>query len=132
MCPVCGEPLVTYELDSIEIDHCVTCLGTWLDAGELEMIAERAGVASGAMTIALNKRREGRPTKRRCPRCRRRLREIDICGTQTVSIDTCPRRHGLWFDRGEMQAVIRSFAEGEAGEVARFFADLYRSENEAP
>lgn len=130
MCPVCGEPLVAYELDNIEVDHCVACLGTWLDAGELEMIAEQAGVTSGAMSMALQARRRGRATRRRCPRCPRRLREIDLGETPSVSIDTCPWGHGLWFDRGEMQEVIRSFAGGEEGEVARFFAELYRSENE--
>ena len=132
MCPVCSEPMVAYELEGVEIDHCVSCLGTWLDAGELEMIAELAGVATGAMSEALTARRRGRRTRRRCPRCPRRLREIELGETQPVNIDTCPWGHGLWFDRGEMRQTIRSFAGGEAGEVARFFADLYRSENEAP
>ena len=124
--------MVAYELEGVEIDHCVSCLGTWLDAGELEMLAELAGVSAGAMSEALTARRRGPRTRRRCPRCPRRLREIDIGETQAVSIDTCPWGHGLWFDRGEMQAVMRSVAGGEEGEVARFFAELYRSENEAP
>ena len=47
MCPLCNEPLVAFELDGIEIDRCVDCGGVWLDAGELELIAGRAGT-SGA------------------------------------------------------------------------------------
>ena len=130
MCPVCGEPMVAFELEGVEIDHCLSCLGTWLDAGELEMISELAGVPPGEMGRALVERRGGRRTRRHCPRCPRRLREIDIGDPQPVSIDRCPWGHGLWFDRGEMLEVIRSFAGGEDGEVARFFGNLYQSENE--
>ncbi|MCH2376546.1 MAG: zf-TFIIB domain-containing protein, partial [Planctomycetes bacterium] len=43
MCPGCKEPLVAFELEGIEIDHCVECKGTWLDAGELQMFLELAG-----------------------------------------------------------------------------------------
>ncbi|MFQ5719523.1 MAG: zf-TFIIB domain-containing protein [Acidobacteriota bacterium] len=130
MCPECGEPMVGYELEGVEIDQCLTCRGTWLDAGELEQISERAGVESADLSRALAGRQRGRRTRRRCPRCPRHLREIDIGQTETVSVDRCPWAHGLWFDRGEVQAAVRSFAGGQAGEVAHFFADLFASENE--
>ena len=61
-----------------------------------------------------------------CPRCRRRMQVMHIGAEPPVELDRCRREHGLWFDRGEMQKVIASVAEGEAGAVARFFADLYR------
>lgn len=131
MCPVCGEAMVAYELEGVEIDHCLSCLGTWLDAGELESITESAGVPSGTLARSLARHRGGRRTARRCPRCPRRLREFTLGEARPVLIDRCPWGHGLWFDQGEMREVIRSFAGGEEGEVARFFADLYRSENEA-
>ncbi len=28
------------ELDQIEIDHCLSCGGIWLDAGEIELLLE--------------------------------------------------------------------------------------------
>ena len=54
MCPECGQPLVAFELRGVEIDHCVDCGGTWLDAGELETITESAGVPSGELSRALS------------------------------------------------------------------------------
>jgi Zn-finger nucleic acid-binding protein len=68
--------------------------------------------------------------KRRCPRCSRRLRTIGIGKETKIELDRCPRCGGLWFDRGELSAVIASFSEGQEGAVARFFSEVFRSERE--
>jgi len=132
MCPHCGEPLVGFELEGIEIDRCVACGGTWLDTGELESIAELAGVAAGPFRRALDAARGGSRGQGRCPRCRRRLR-VALVGdaSREIELDRCPAGHGLWLDRGEMAGVIRLFHEGEEGAVARFFREMYRSEIES-
>jgi len=44
---------------------------------------------------------DDRSRKRRCPECRKRLRETTIAGVQ---IDSCST-HGTWFDRGEVEAI---------------------------
>lgn len=128
MCPVCREPLIAFELEGVEIDHCVACNGTWLDAGELEQIAELADVPPGPLSEALQSPGAGPRSKRRCPRCRRRLTTVAIGSDPAIEIDRCPREHGLWFDAGELAALIRSFAEGDVGAVAAFLADLLRHE----
>jgi Zn-finger nucleic acid-binding protein len=127
-CPDCIEPLIVYELEGVEIDRCLSCGGTWLDAGELAMITEIAGVEPGSLTRALENAREGERARRRCPRCGKKLRIIHTGENASIELDRCPRGHGLWLDPGEMEAVIRSYAEGEEGSVARFFSDLYREE----
>ena len=53
MCPVCKEPMLVLELDTVEIDHCARCGGTWLDAGELERIA--GDTASGSTAERWNR-----------------------------------------------------------------------------
>ena len=131
MCPACREPMVVLDLEGVEIDHCLSCGGTWLDAGELDQIAELAGAASVELAGFAAGSREGRRTRRRCPRCRARLREIPLPGEPPVLMDRCPRGHGLWLDRGEMAAAIRAHAGEKEAVVARFFAELYRSELEA-
>ena len=48
-CPVDGTKLVPMERQGIEIDHCPSCRGVWLDRGELDKIIERsAGPAAPA------------------------------------------------------------------------------------
>ena len=41
-CPVDGATLVPLERQGIEIDHCPSCRGVWLDRGELDKIVERS------------------------------------------------------------------------------------------
>ena len=134
MCPECHQTLVVFELEGVEVDHCIHCLGTWLDAGELEKLLELAGVERGALSRALQKARDGEQTARRCPRCRKKLELVTLGGStgewgradEAVELDRCPLGHGFWLDRGEVKAVIKS--GGEEGVVSRFLSDLLKSE----
>lgn len=47
-CPVDGATLVPMERQGIEIDHCPTCRGVWLDRGELDKILERSAAPVSA------------------------------------------------------------------------------------
>lgn len=49
-CPVDGTKLVPIERSGIEIDHCPSCRGVWLDRGELDKIIERSAVAAAPVT----------------------------------------------------------------------------------
>ena len=72
--------MVAFELEGIEIDRCVECEGVWLDAGELELIAEAAGASRGGLFEALKTAPGRRHGGRRCPRCSRKLRVISVKG----------------------------------------------------
>ena len=97
--------------------------GRWLDAGELTWIAELAGAQPGKISECRRACRPGPRMDRRCPRCNRRLRAITVAVEDPIELDRCPKGHGLWFDAGEMQAVISAFHSGEDGEVARLLAE---------
>ncbi|MDB5679442.1 zf-TFIIB domain-containing protein [Sphingomonas bacterium] len=57
-CPVDGATLVPMERQGIEIDHCPTCRGIWLDRGELDKIIERsAAPAPPSREMAYEERR---------------------------------------------------------------------------
>jgi hypothetical protein len=45
-CPKCGQKLSTEKCGSVEIDVCPSCMGVWLDAGELGTIVESADQGS--------------------------------------------------------------------------------------
>jgi Zn-finger nucleic acid-binding protein len=124
MCPACREPLVTFELDGVEIDRCLRCAGTWLDAGEFERLAG-AKAGNSKIAEALYKTRGERHGERTCLRCRKRLEVIRVHG---IELDRCPRGHGLWFDKSELETLIGSFRDGHEGSVARFLGDLTAAE----
>lgn len=127
MCPVCNQPMFAFELDGVEIDHCPQCEGTWLDAGELEQLSRMAGMDDGPVTIALERVVDGPRSKRRCPRCTNRLREIELGGDERITLDRCRRGHGLWFDRGELMLLVREHLNDsdDEGTVARYFGRLF-------
>jgi len=39
-CPKCGMDLIEIDYKKIKIDKCSSCSGVWLDAGEMEQIAQ--------------------------------------------------------------------------------------------
>ena len=43
-CPLCRTPLTVGRIDEVEVDHCETCQGTYLDAGELGRLRQGEGV----------------------------------------------------------------------------------------
>jgi len=119
--------MFTLEFEQVEIDYCPGCRGVWLDSGELALVGRRAGALRMGILDEIETR-SGRQTKaepsRRCPVCGKRLIEVRAQGEPGIVVDRCPRGHGLWFDRGELEAVVAR-AEAEEGNVlARFFADL--------
>ena len=114
VCPQCDCALVVLSWRGLEVDVCPVCHGIWLDSGELEELISRAGAQVDDPLLALQGR-EGhlsRSSRRLiCPRCDQRLREVSAYGsgdTTQVRVDKCSRGHGLWFEEGELRALLRS------------------------
>ena len=111
-CPACKETLVILELHSIEIDYCTQCFGIWLDAGELELMiddeTERAKLVQSLAII-----RNVKEKKLRCPVCRKKMEKVKHHQVDIIA-DKCVKNHGIWFDRGELEEIIKSTsAQGE-------------------
>ena len=77
-CPACKSPLVVVERESIELDWCIACRGLWFDEGELELLGEKAGRVFDVEDLGRRSGRVVAKSKRRCPRCPRRLEEIAL------------------------------------------------------
>lgn len=121
MCPACQEPLVVFELDGVEIDRCLRCGGTWLDSGEVDRLARVEGGAPDRLSAAIAQAPAGSKSERRCVRCSARMLELSV---NAVEVDRCPRGHGIWFDRREMETLIASFQGGDGGAMARLLGEL--------
>lgn len=103
-CPVCKSPMIV-----LEVDYCAACEGIWLDAGELELLAEDPA-ASVLSTNAPAP--ESAEEKRRCPICGTRMFKNQSPGAHAVIYNRCPKGDGLWFDRGKL-------ATARAGRIER-------------
>jgi len=111
-CPACKHELVVVEREGIEVDWCVNCHGIWFDAGELELLAEKAGIEIAPDLIG--EVTDSREARRRCPRCRRKMEKASPESDASLLLDRCPR-HGLWFDAGELGALLRGLEKDAAG-----------------
>jgi len=135
-CPACRKPLIVVERQGIEVDWCAGCGGIWFDAGELELLAEAAR-REFTLDFAPNQTGAGPVStstgpSRDCPRCDKRMDVQRLAGEPPVEIDLCPRGHGVWLDRGELSALLRSMPE-TAGDpatkaMASFLGEVFRAD----
>jgi Zn-finger nucleic acid-binding protein len=109
--------MAVLEYDRVEVDYCVSCHGIWLDAGELELLYGDA--AACAKLLAGDDPARAKPEDpRACPICRKKMRKDVSGGNTPVTYDRCPNGDGLWFDEGELAAILKhgeAFAESEIG-----------------
>lgn len=124
-CPVCKTPMIVFELEQVETDYCTECRGIWLDAGELEILLENAEQTQQLLNSFQPARTD--EALRPCPICRKSMHKVFVGhGDKTVIIDSCPKSHGLWFDRGELVDILEQGAFDTGGKVAALLREIYR------
>ena len=122
-CPVCKDVLVGLEFDGVEVDWCGACGGVWLDRGELELLHSEAHQAEKFLA-GLKQVDEPGQKKRKCPICSARLVPVESAWDRSVVLDSCPKRHGIWFDRGELTQVLSAGGE-KTDRVKNFLSGIF-------
>ena len=130
VCPKCDAHLILLNFRGVEVDFCEKCRGIWLDAGEVERIMETTGARpSDPLSQFHNHETSGSVSRRHlCPRCDQGLHEleIDAPGHPTLTLDRCPRGHGLWFDADELQQLLALYpASSAAGKTIDALNELF-------
>ena len=136
ICPACKSDALIVEYKNIELDYCPTCRGVWFDAGELELLLESAGLERyQSLLNKLNSDPEAVSSekKRKCPICRRKMKKTYVDEKGKVLVDACHRGHGIWFDSGEVDHLLRSLAEKSAEKTAyrdvlAFVGEVFKSQ----
>ena len=128
-CPVCREPMIVLELDEVEIDHCTSCGGIWLDAGELELLlgdpARRDRFLSSFETDKGTEEKS-----RRCPICRKRMEKVSAGANGKVRIDRCRNNDGIWLDEGELEQILQMGSIGEDDRVLALLKEMFAQKNQ--
>lgn len=110
ICPVCRKSALIVEFNKIELDYCPSCQGVWFDSGELELMLESAGLSDHHRYLEeMIKTPEIKTTekKRKCPICRRKMKKAFIDEDKKITVDICQVKHGIWFDGGEVQGLVK-------------------------
>jgi len=119
VCPGDGGPLVTRRYADWDIDECDGCGGVFVVASTLDcLLADRETTHHG-LRLALPKpsppsdgSNELSPIAYpKCPECRVPMMRRNFARISGVLVDVC-NEHGVWFDAGELSAVLTFVARG--------------------
>jgi Zn-finger nucleic acid-binding protein len=113
-CPRCDVDLIIEHHAGIEVDHCPSCNGRWLDHHELDQL--EATVASEAQRRATIRYAE-HPSELNCPKCGKRMTAFNYRGWP-LELDTCDDEHGFWLDAGE-EGRVTDLVEQRVRRLAR-------------
>ncbi len=121
-CPRCHADLVAeQEYHGIEVDHCPSCDGRWLDRDELDQL--EATVPSTPEERRATIRYAERRSELLCPVCGREMTAFNY-RAYDLQLDTCDE-HGFWLDAGEEGRVrgiieerVRGLARAESAEAS--------------
>ena len=96
-CPRDGTDLIEEHLHDIEVDHCPSCNGRWLDHHELDQLeSTRASEGERRSTVQYARRE----SELDCPVCGERMVAFNY-RAYDLELDTCEQEHGFWVDAGE-------------------------------
>lgn len=107
-CVKCTSVLDKARVGDVEVDLCPSCGGLWLDHGEIERLGrgkpeelDRLRQALTGSTVPAGPS----DTTSNCPACPGQLKEV-VLGP--IHVDYCSRCHGVYLDRGELDAAVQT------------------------
>ena len=132
-CPNCSGSMRQEVYESVTIDICSTCLGVWLDHGELSTIISireqrfDADEINKAIQSCLPQEISLEENSRdlACPKCAELMAPVPYQYSSGIMINKCPHKHGMWLDQGELDK-IQIYVEKWEDEVLAN-ADAYNS-----
>ncbi len=114
-CPRDGSELAVEQFRGMEVDHCKTCNGRWLDFDELDRLEatvpsteeeRRATITYGERTSDL-----------KCPTCAAPMKVFNY-RAYDLELDMCDDEHGYWLDAGE-EGRVRDIIDDRVRGLAR-------------
>jgi Zn-finger nucleic acid-binding protein/ribosomal protein L40E len=116
-CPDCRVDLVTRAAAAVGYAECARCGGLFLKPDAFQAVTRDADVrarlrAVETAPVTTTAARLGdRVRYRPCPSCGRLMNRTNYAGGSGIILDVC-RDHGVWFDRGELTAIVDFLEKG--------------------
>jgi Zn-finger nucleic acid-binding protein len=114
-CPVCSQALAVYRDAGGALLDCAACGGQFVDHVLLrEMVRRHDAVALAALGDrgpSFERVPDPRSNYIPCPECAALMNRKNFGGTSGVIVDVC-KKHGTWFDPGELPRVLAFIALG--------------------
>ncbi|MEO6325173.1 MAG: zf-TFIIB domain-containing protein, partial [Thermoanaerobaculia bacterium] len=103
--------------EAIDYAECARCGGLFLSSGIFDAVTRDADLRAHlhGLEPAEPRRVDAAPLAavryRKCPGCRTLMNRVNFAGLSRVVIDVC-RKDGVWFDRGELTAIVEFLEHG--------------------
>jgi len=115
-CPDCRLPLVTRTTGVLGYGECPRCGGLFLTESAFGAVTHDADLRARVRVFegALRSTAESLAPRfhyRSCPVCRTLMNRTNYAGGSGIIVDVCGY-HGVWFDRGELTAIVDFFEKG--------------------
>jgi Zn-finger nucleic acid-binding protein len=109
-CPVDGSELETCTLQSVAIEECAQCQGLWFEHGELRKVKDE--MVPDAIWLDFDLWSDQAAfdvgwSERKCPECGKKMAIISY-GETGENVDYCVDEHGVWLDKGELEAIVKA------------------------
>jgi PAT family beta-lactamase induction signal transducer AmpG len=102
-CPKCRADMEVVEHEGVEIDRCKSCGGIWFDAGEVELLRNKAAAAAIDTGQASEGKRYNVIDEYRCPRCGGDMEKHTDEKQRHIWYESCKDCQGSFFDAGEFR-----------------------------
>lgn len=130
-CPRCNATnFVEHNYEGLKVDTCQSCLGVWLDEGEIAHIVykKEKNISPELVREVMSNSFYGIPASEsetilKCAKCSSEMTPINYDISSGVIIDRCPNGHGFWLDKHELEKV-QAFREYWSKEVEKHRADF--------
>ncbi|MFH1731383.1 MAG: zf-TFIIB domain-containing protein [Planctomycetota bacterium] len=129
-CPKCdGAATEEVEVQSIKVDRCPECGGTWFEQGELGQVKDReshgdyrwldVNLWQDAEKVTVDE-----ASRSKCPQDGAALATVRY-GDPEIAVEVCPICFGLWLDKGEYEKIIDHLEQRVDSEtLAEYLAEV--------
>jgi PAT family beta-lactamase induction signal transducer AmpG len=101
-CPKCRADMEQIDFEGTEIDRCVICKGIWFDAGEIELMRDKAAAVAIDIGDASVGKQSNTIDRYQCPRCSGSMVRVVDPQQRHIWYETCSSCSGSFLDAGEL------------------------------
>ena len=135
-CPHCKNIALTpRSLDTVRIDTCTTCNGTWFDVDELRTATKERLPHLNWFDVHLWRHDAdffGSPSVYACPACTDEHLTCIRYGDSPIEITACPCCHGIWLDKGQYDAILAYIqTQGDTAVLEQYYETVGREIRDA-
>lgn len=141
LCPACGKEQKlssrTIDNEHLSMLECGSCAGLWLDSRVFQLLQERASAAAIPDNGFGQNQYRGHGDQSRdrhgnfyraCPICSTLMLRRNFGRRSGVLVDSC-KAHGIWFDRGELDTILRWIRSGGLAKAQRLESDRLKKQS---